>query len=95
MSKMPQIFKVGEYRIYFWTNESNPLEPIHVHVIAGRPQANATKIWITQTGRTILCNNASRIPPYELRRLMKIIEANSDIIIERWLSCFNTISYYC
>ncbi len=22
---MPQIFKMGEYCIYFWTNENNPL----------------------------------------------------------------------
>ena len=29
---MPQIFKMGEYYIYFWTNENDPLEPIHVHV---------------------------------------------------------------
>lgn len=25
---MPQIFKMGEYYIYFWTNENDPLEPI-------------------------------------------------------------------
>lgn len=40
---MPQIFKVGGYLVYFWTNESNPLEPIHVHVSAGKPSPNATK----------------------------------------------------
>ncbi len=92
---MPQIFKIGKYYVYFWANENDPLEPVHVHVIEGRPSSNATKIWITQTGRAILCNNASRIPSYELRKLMKIIEANSDIIIEKWYSCFGKISYYC
>lgn len=29
---MPQIFKVGSYLIYFWSNENKPLEPLHVHV---------------------------------------------------------------
>lgn len=92
---MPQVFKIGRYRVYFWSNENDPLEPIHVHIIEGSPRSNATKIWITQAGHAILCNNASRIPPQELRRLIKIIEANSDIIIEKWISCFGEIYYYC
>ena len=92
---MPQIFKHGTYRVYFWTNENDPLEPVHVHVIEGQPRANATKLWITQTGRAVLCNNASRISPYELRKLIKVIEANSDLIIKTWYSCFGEIDYYC
>ena len=43
---MPQIFRVGPYIIYFWSNENKPLEPIHVHIAIGRATANATKIWI-------------------------------------------------
>ena len=27
---MPQIFKVGGYLVYFWTNENDPIEPIYV-----------------------------------------------------------------
>ncbi|MBP5792399.1 MAG: DUF4160 domain-containing protein [Spirochaetaceae bacterium] len=46
---MPQIFKVGSYWVYFWSNENDPLEPIHVHIAEGRPVANATKIWIIKT----------------------------------------------
>ena len=26
---MPQIFRIGSYIVYFWSNENNPLEPIH------------------------------------------------------------------
>ena len=47
---MPQIFKIGQYLVYFWANESNPLEPMHVHIAMGTPVANATKVWITQAG---------------------------------------------
>lgn len=32
---MPQVFKIGSYWVYFWVNESIPLEPIHVHVAEG------------------------------------------------------------
>ena len=48
---MPQIFKFGPYYVYFWSNENDPLEPVHVHVCEGRPVANATKLWITETGK--------------------------------------------
>ena len=32
---MPQVFKIGSYWVYFWSNENEPLEPIHVHVLHG------------------------------------------------------------
>jgi hypothetical protein len=25
---MPQIFRIGSYSVYFWSNEGRPLEPI-------------------------------------------------------------------
>lgn len=48
---MPQVFKIGSYRVYFWSNENEPFEPIHVHVSQGAPNANGTKIWITKAGK--------------------------------------------
>ena len=42
---MPQIFRIGSYIIYFWSNESDPLEPVHVHIAEGKATVNATKIW--------------------------------------------------
>lgn len=77
---MPQIFKVGSYLIYFWSNENKPLEPIPVHVSENFPSENATKIWISQTGRCLLCHNNSQIPKRKLRDIMDIIEArHADI----------------
>ncbi|WP_334299974.1 DUF4160 domain-containing protein [Anaerobutyricum soehngenii] len=29
---MPQPLRIGPYNIYFWSNEGDPLEPIHVHI---------------------------------------------------------------
>ena len=92
---MPQIFKYGSYRIYFWANENDPLEPIHVHVSPGKPSENATKVWITQNGKSLLCHNHSRIPQDDLNRLMRVIEANSQLIIKKWFEIFNQITYYC
>ena len=50
---MPQVFKIGPYWVYFWANESDPLEPVHVHVAEGAPSANATKVWITKAGKCL------------------------------------------
>lgn len=87
--------RIGPYSIYFWSNEGDPLEPIHVHVSEGRASATATKIWITSTGKTILSNNNSKIPEKILKRLMRMIEANSSDIIDEWLNRFGEIRYFC
>ena len=91
---MPQIFKIGPYTIYFWSNENDPLEPIHVHV-SERANPNATKIWLTSTGKCYLCHNKSRIPERLLRDIMRVIEARSQDIEARWLDHFGSISYFC
>lgn len=92
---MPQIFRIGSYIVYFWSNENDPLEPVHVHIAEGQATANSTKVWITSSGKTLLCNNNSRIAQKTLRNLMRIIEANSNIIINKWYSQFGEIKYYC
>ncbi|MBR0173401.1 MAG: DUF4160 domain-containing protein [Lachnospiraceae bacterium] len=92
---MPQVFKYGSYRVYFWANESDPLEPVHVHVSEGTPSKKATKIWITQNGKCLLSNNHSDIAENKLHELMRVIEANSTIITKKWYETFGEIRYYC
>ncbi len=92
---MPQIFRIGPYIIYFWSNENDPLEPIHVHIAEGRACANGTKVWITGSGKALLCNNNAKIPESVLRDLLRVIEANSDAIVEKWSAHFGALRYYC
>ena len=92
---MPQVFRIGSYWVYFWSNESDPLEPIHVHVSEGSPNANATKIWITKAGRCYLCHNNSHISAKILRNIMDIIEARSMEVIQKWSDYFGEVRYYC
>ena len=88
---MPQVFKLGSYWVYFWTNENNPVEPVHVHISEGKPGSNATKIWITKDGKCSLANNNSKIPLVILNKL----EAGSFEIIKKWEEYFHTIQFYC
>ncbi len=92
---MPQVFKIGSYWVYFWANENEPLEPVHVHVAKGAPTAGATKIWITKTGRCLLCNNNSGIPERLLRDIMRVIEARNTEVVEKWVSFFGEARFYC
>lgn len=79
---MPQIFRIGPYIVYFWSNENEPLEPVHVHIAEGRATSNATKVWITSTGKALLSHNSSKISAQILNSMIRVIEANSEEIIE-------------
>ena len=92
---MPQLLRIGPYTIYFWSNESEPLEPVHVRIAEGKPVKDATKIWITSTGRAMLANNRSGIPERLLNRLLRVIEANSAEFAQAWRDHFGEIKYYC
>ena len=92
---MPQIFKIGSYLVYFWMSEGMPLEPVHVHVSQGVPSANSTKIWITRSGKCLLCNNNSKIPGRTLRYIQEIIEARDKEIVDLWYETFGELRYYC
>lgn len=92
---MPQIFKIGSYVIFFWANENDPLEPVHVYVKQDAPSANATKIWITKAGKCLLCHNNSGIPAKTLKNILDIIEARSQDVINKWYGFFGQIRYYC
>ena len=92
---MPQIFRIGAFLVYFWANEGKPLEPIHVHVSEGFPSENSTKVWITKSGKCILCNNNSQIQQRTLKNIMEIIEARNQDVLKKWYGFFGEILYYC
>lgn len=92
---MPQLFKIRGYLVYFWSNENEPLEPIHVHVSLGQPSHKSAKIWISQRGKCRLSSNSLDIEPRKLNNIMKIIEARSDEIIRKWSDFFGEIRFYC
>lgn len=92
---MPQLLKIDPYTLHFWSNESYPLEPVHVLIAEENATRNATKIWITSTGKALLCNNMSRIPERTLSKLLRVVEANSAEFVQAWLEHFGEISYYC
>jgi hypothetical protein len=43
---MPVIFREGGFRFFFYSNEGDPREPMHVHVMRDRDEA---KFWLYPT----------------------------------------------
>ena len=90
---MPRLYLFQGLAIYFWTAENG--EPVHVHVAERRPIPDGTKLWITKSGKTLVCHNKSRISDNRIRQLCRFIEANSAEIVRRWEKEFGEIRYYC
>lgn len=93
--KLPSLFSVGGYRIFFWSNELG--EPIHVHVCKGAPGPHTTKVWLTRQGGCIIASNESKIPQKTLNELLDIISAQSEFICQKWKEFFATeeVSFFC
>jgi len=66
-----------------------------VHIVEGRPTPGATKVWITATGRALLCHNKSKIPERVLNRLLRVVEANAEEFAQAWEEHCGEIRYYC
>ena len=92
---MSVTLRIGQYVIFLWSNEDNPIEPVHVHIAEGKPSHDATKLWITSAGKVIMSDNKSMIPDKMLGRIIRVIEANSEEFITAWLDRFGEIRYFC
>ena len=93
--RLPNLFTVSGYKVYFWSNENG--EPIHVHIAKGRPSPNGTKLWLTKSGGCIVANNGSHIPQKELNELMEFVSAQFFLICAEWKKFFvvDDIKFYC
>jgi hypothetical protein len=74
---MPTIFLFEGYRFFFFSNEGNPREPIHVHV---RKDGNRAKFWLSPVG---LVNNQG-FTGKAVNRLAQIVETHKDEIERAW-----------
>ena len=92
---VPSLFRIGGYLVFFWSNENN--EPIHVHIVKGKPSPNTTKVWLTRAGQCIVANNSSKIPQNDLNELLDVISAQFFMICRKWKEHFKVedIRFFC
>ncbi|OAO00580.1 hypothetical protein A8B75_18170 [Sphingomonadales bacterium EhC05] len=80
---MPKIFEWQGYRFYFYSNEGNPREPVHVHVRKARDTA---KFWI-RPEISVAYNRG--FSSNVLSRLIAVIEGRGDEIERQWHDFFS------
>ena len=75
---MPVVFRYKGYRFYFFSNEGDPREPMHIHVRKGEATA---KFW---TNPFVAIAEAYRLDAAELRELARVAEENRGRIERSW-----------
>lgn len=80
---MPTLFRKDGFRFFFYSNEGNPREPVHIHVMKGEGEA---KFWIEPD---ILLERSRGFDARTQRRLAVIIEEHRDLILEAWNGYFS------
>ena len=79
---MPTVFRADGYRFFFYSNEGDPREPVHVHVERGGMEA---KFWI---GPDVSVAYNEGFNARTLREVAGLIAANMERIGEAWNEFF-------
>ncbi|MCC6926789.1 DUF4160 domain-containing protein [Novosphingobium sp.] len=80
---MPKVFDWNGYRFHFFSNEGNPLEPVHIHVTKGRDTA---KFWLRPE---VSLAYDRGFPSRVLSDLIHVIEERSEEIESAWNDYFS------
>ena len=79
---MPVVFRYKGYRFFFYSNEGNPLEPLHIHVRKGEAVA---KLWLEPN---VAVAESYAMKSSELRELMVVAEENRELFERYWNEYF-------
>jgi Domain of unknown function (DUF4160) len=79
---MPVVFRFGPYKFFFYSNEGDPREPVHIHVSEGR---NVAKFWLKPeiSPETVMANSKG-FDVRALREISAIIGHNVGRIERTW-----------
>lgn len=75
---MPVVFRDKGFRFLFYSNEGDPREPPHIHVVKAGIDA---KFWLLPD--VVLASNDG-FDARTLRELVEVIEHRRDEIVEAW-----------
>lgn len=75
---MPTVFRHDGFRFFFYSNEGNPREPAHIHVMGN---GNEAKFWLRPE---VTVAESVGLDAKTLRRLASVVEAQRDMIERAW-----------
>ena len=79
---MPVVFRYKSYRFFFYSNEGEPREPLHVHVRSGEGEA---KFWLKPI---VHLADSNGYDARVLRELTRVATDNADLIERTWNEYF-------
>ena len=80
---MPVIFRWNGFRFHFFSNEGDPLEPVHIHVVKGEADA---KFWLFPEVEVAYNHGFNA---RTLRQLGSVVEQRREEIEEVWNEHFS------
>ncbi len=80
---MPVVLRIDGFRFFFYSNEGNPREPIHIHVRQGRDEA---KFWLRPDVR-VAYNDG--LTARALNRAERLVEDHRDLFEGAWNEHFS------
>jgi Domain of unknown function (DUF4160) len=80
---MPVVFRHKGCRFFFFSNEGDPLEPIHIHV---QCDDRLAKFWVSPS---VDLAESYGFSASELNKLSKLIARKTKLITERWHDHFD------
>ena len=80
---MPVVFRFGPYKFFFYSNEGDPREPVHIHVREGR---NVAKFWLKPA---VSMADSKGFDARALREISAISEYNAVLIERTWNDHFS------
>ncbi|MEL7100536.1 MAG: DUF4160 domain-containing protein [Pseudomonadota bacterium] len=75
---MPTVFRADGFRFFFYSNEGDPREPVHIHVMKDNAEA---KFWVEPEVRL---DRSHGFDARTLRKLAAMVEENRTKITEAW-----------
>ncbi len=81
---MPLVFNSDGFRLFFFSNEGDPREPVHIHV---RKDRSLAKFWKYPEVRLA---DSYGFTARELNKIRKIVDNRMTEIEEAWNAHFNS-----
>ena len=75
---MPVVLRYKGYRFFFFSNEGDPREPLHVHVRRGEATAKFRLAPVVGLAESYAMSSS------ELRELLQVVAANQELIERCW-----------
>jgi len=79
---LPVVFRSRGYRFFFYSNEGDPREPVHIHVQKASSEA---KFWV---GNDIVLARSNGFDAKSLRLIAELVEENKQVIEDSWHEYF-------